>query len=181
MNENEKKAYMACGNLITANMNDTSKKADVGWFTTFKIYQAVRRLKKLSGKYPENWPIKWIIGKGCQLLGKDQESYSYFANAAESNPDNADVYREATIQANKLGLGVESEIFADKAIQLRPDDSGLYANKALSFLIQGKLQEAEEAIITSLNMDCADKVSQNVHRLVIDVKEGRRDCPQIIP
>ena len=172
---------MKCAELITGNMNDTSGKANVGLFTIFRINRAISSLRSLSEKYPHNWPIKWIIGKGCQLLGKDQESYNIFESAAECNPDNADVYREVCIQANKLGLGEESERYADKAIQLRSDDAGLYANKALSLLIQGKLKEAEDVIVASINMDCEDRISQNVYRLILDVKEGKEDCPKVIP
>jgi tetratricopeptide (TPR) repeat protein len=180
-NANDNLVFRACSELILANMNDVAKKANLSILRSFQIYRAIQKLKKLAIVYPDNWATKWMIGKGYQLLGKDQKSYNFFSEATKANPDNAEVYREACIQANKFGLGEESERYAEKAIQLRPDDPGLYANKALSCLLQGKLQEAEEEIVMSLKMKPEDRISQNVHRLIIDVKEGRKDCPQTIP
>jgi Flp pilus assembly protein TadD len=66
----------------------------------------------------------------------------------------------------------------EHAIQLKPDDAGLYANLALAHVISGRDAEAQTAIRTSLGMAHDDRISQSVQRLVEDVLSGKRRRPQ---
>ena len=67
------------------------------------------------------------------------------------------------------------------AVALAPADSGLMANLALAYLIDGQLEAAEAAITKSLSIAPDDPISMRANRLIQRVAAGDLPCPKSGP
>ena len=122
----------------------------------------------------------WQLGKIYQRLGQHDESLQWFYRAFEVNPSQPDVAREAGLAALETGHHRDGACLFISALENSPRDSGLRANLALAYLLDGRLDDALRESELAANQDPSDAVSANVLRLVRDVHAGRRFQPRTV-
>jgi len=153
----------------------------LGFFGKRKVKKAVNELERLYTTNTDNASIVWFLGKGYQTLGEDSASYDAFKKVCELRPDAGDTFvsgcREAGVQACKLGYGEDAQTYAEMALEITPDDPGLWANKALALLIQKKPRKAHAVIQKSLEISPEDSISKNVENVIQQVISGNLECP----
>src|SRR6266511_382348 len=64
--------------------------------------EALAHFSKCLELSPRSWPSLWAMGKAKQAIGHHTEALLFFERAAEIAPDNADVWREASVAACAL-------------------------------------------------------------------------------
>ena len=151
------------------------------FFWRKRTRKAIEVLRRCVAIEPKSWPCMWYIGKAYQALGDHPAALQAFTEAADFPHGNPDVFREATIEACKVGDGQVAMTMADRAIAASPDNAGLLANLALASLVAHDLARANAAADAALQLAPNDPVSHNVARLVRAVVEGRKPCPARIP
>jgi len=127
---------------------------------------------------PDAWPSMWGQGKAHQAIGEHAAALDWFERTSQIETGNADVWREATAEALAVGDAPRAVQYAQNAVQLQPENSGLYANLALSFLLAGRDGDAQNAARISCRGDPDDETNQRVLRLVEAVITGDRERPR---
>jgi tetratricopeptide (TPR) repeat protein len=125
----------------------------------------------------DNWAAWWTIGKGWQALGEPDKACDAFAKSYSIQRQNPDVAREYMLECLNLGRTDEAVSAAESALNLSPNDAGLNANLALAYTIAGRLSDAQSTIAKSLQIDPQDKISQNLHRIIKEIIDGKRSQP----
>jgi len=143
-----------------------------------QVTRAIRDLDAVTTFNPGNWAAFWIKGKGYQVLGAHEAANKEFKASFDIQKQNPDVAREYASSCLELGHGAEAVRLSQYAIELTPDDAGLYANLALAYLIDGKNTEAKKAVEQALTMAPQDKISQAVQGIVDDIVAGKRKQPK---
>lgn len=170
--------YERGSQLISPHMQLLDRDPRVTKAVREQITRGIRDLDAVTTFYPGNWAAFWIKGKGYQVLGAHEAANQEFKASFDIQKQNPDVAREYALSCLELGHGDEAVRVAQHAIELTPDDAGLYANLALAFLINGKNNEAKEAIGRSLAMAPQDKISQAVKGIIDDIIAGKRQQPK---
>jgi tetratricopeptide (TPR) repeat protein len=181
MKTRDQKWYEA-GSVIKNLSNEYSGQANLGYLSRRKLLLAIAKLLRIEHEEPENWRLHFMLGMGFLLTEARNDSYKHFKLAVqyidEDDPSICrDVYREASIDANRQGLGIEAEQFVNKALGFAPNDPELLANKALTLLTQQQIDEASDLISTSLKALPNDPLSRNVENLINSVRQGKQPCP----
>ncbi len=152
--------------------------AQVSGFKRGKVRRGIRLLDRVMELNPENWNALWVMGKAYQALGDSSKALASFTMSHSINPNSPDIAREASISAIESSQNDVAIAFAERAVQLDPDDPGLRSNLALMYLFGQQLQLAEAQIEQAYAKDPFDKITLNVRKLIKDVLNGRRSCPR---
>ena len=136
-----------------------------------ELFQKALQLK------PESSGCLWAIGKIRDRLEDYERAFDYFARSSDRNRADAEAPRDAALAAQMCGKGDEAVSYSLRALGLKPDDAGLRANLAMSYLIQGNLPLAREAAANAVLQSPGDTISRQVLGLIEDVTEGRRARP----
>jgi len=170
--------YERGSQLISPHMQLLDRDPRVTKAVREQVTRGIRDLDAVTTYNPGNWAAFWIKGKGYQVLGAHEAANREFKASFDIQKQNPDVAREYAASCLELGHGAEAVRVAQHAIDVTPDDAGLYANLALAFLIDGKNAEAKKAIEQALMMAPQDKISQAVRIVVDDVIAGKRRQPK---
>lgn len=170
--------YERGSQLISPHMQLLDRDPRVTKAVREQVTRGIRDLDAVTTFNPENWAAFWIKGKGYQVLGAHEAANREFKASFDIQRQNPDVAREYAASCLELGFGAEAVRVAQHAIDVTPDDAGLYANLALAFLIDGKNAEAKKAIEQALMMAPHDKISHAVRGVVEDVIAGKRRQPK---
>lgn len=154
------------------------KKLESGAIESIK--KGIALLKKAIYINPENWNTYWVMGKGHQALKECEQAYDAFYLAHSFMPDNADVARECMLEAINISKFEKAIAVGEKAISLRPDDSGLKANLAIALLLDGQLDRALGLAETALKSSPSDQITKNILNIIRKVKSGRKPQPRCI-
>jgi Flp pilus assembly protein TadD len=122
----------------------------------------------------------WALGKIHQRLNNDSAALSWFSEANRIESDNADILREATLCAMRLGNEGTAVKLAASAVELKPYDPGLVSNFALALLLAGRTDEASEKAADAVRANPDGKAARAVQKLIEDVVAGRKPRPRII-
>lgn len=126
---------------------------------------------------PSNWSARWMIGKIKQALGLHEEAYSEFLVAHRGVLTNENVMRELALECLYTKRFKQAVHYCYVAIEFAPDDCSLFANMAVSQLFNGNLIEAESWAKKSLEKIPNDPPSNNILKIIEDVKKGNRLIP----
>ena len=143
----------------------------------WRVHRGLRLMRKVLSIRPDNWAALWTLGKALQVSGDSTEALDAFSKAYSINPSHADVAREASISAMECGRHDAAQTFAEKAVQLRPDDAGLLANLALVSLLKHDLAAAREQVERAYLANPDDRITQAIRRVVTEVISGSRPRP----
>src|SRR5258708_6285362 len=77
-----------------------------------KLDKAISLLERVVQINSENWNAMWALGKIYQRLDEHSIALNWFQKAHVIEPDNADILREATLCALKLGRAEAAVEFA---------------------------------------------------------------------
>ncbi|MEM7477121.1 MAG: hypothetical protein AAF483_19230 [Planctomycetota bacterium] len=154
-------------------LHDNSPKSARSAKGSAEVQRGIQLLTFITQANPENWSAYWIIGKAQQALGATEQAYEAFRASFEIQDENADVAREFMFECLNLGRGKEGVAVALHAVDLEPRNAGLVANLALAHLINADLDAAEDAVNQSLAIDSKDKITNDLAKLIQDVKAGR--------
>ena len=149
-----------------------------GWFLGRRLRRAIKLYEEVLKLNPENWPAMWLIGKVHQRFQEKEKALSWFEQAYQVNPSQADIAREASMCAMDLGRSEAAIVFAHRATQIEPENSGLHANLALAYLLAGMTGKADAAIERALAGDPSDKISQTVHSVIRHFAQNGRTPPK---
>ncbi len=141
------------------------------------LEQGISLLQQAIEINPANWSAYWIIGKAYQSLGNSTSAFEAFGRSFALHKDNADVAREYMFECLNVGEAEKGISAARHALRVKPEDAGLVANLALALLINAELDEAATTVDQSLTLVPGDRISQNLKRVIDDVKSGRRPQP----
>jgi tetratricopeptide (TPR) repeat protein len=164
--------------LISPHMELLDRNPRVTKAVREQVTRGIHDLDAVTAFCPGNWAAFWIKGKGYQLLGAHEAANKEFKASFEIHKNNPDVAREYASSCLELGRSAEAVRVAQHAIEMTPDDAGLYANLALAYLIDGKNIEAKKAVEQALTMAPQDKISQAVRGVVYDIIAGKRRQPK---
>jgi tetratricopeptide (TPR) repeat protein len=158
----------------------TRTKDSPGFLAKRKLQQAQRLFLEALEINPQGWSSMLALGKIHQRLGEHREALEWFEKAHRVNPAQPDLALEAGVAALELGEAKRAVEFCEDALGRRPDDSGLMSNLALAHLMAGELEEAERSAKEAVERNWRDSVSQNVLRIVQEVRLGEREAPQTL-
>jgi tetratricopeptide (TPR) repeat protein len=170
--------YERGSQLISPHMQLLDRDPRVTKAVREQVTRGIRDLDAVTAFNPANWAAFWIKGKGYQVLGAHEAANKEFKASFDIQKENPDVAREYAASCLELRRGAEAVRVAQHAIEVTPDDAGLYANLALAFLIDGKNTEAKRAVEQALTMEPQDKISQAVRGVVDDIIAGKRTQPK---
>ena len=170
--------YERGSQLISPHMQLLDRDPRVTKAVREQVTRGIHDLDAVTAFNSGNWAAFWIKGKGYQVLGAHEAANKEFKASFDIQKKNPDVAREYASSCLELGHGAEAVRVAQHAIQVTPDDAGLYANLALAFLIDGKNIEAKKAVEQALTMAPQDKISQAVRGVVDDIIAGKRRQPK---
>jgi tetratricopeptide repeat protein len=144
----------------------------------WRVRRGLGLLRKVLSIRPTSWTALWMMGKALQALGKHAEALDAFSRSYSINPRHPDVAREASISAMECSKYDEAQSFAEKAMQLRPEDPGLLANLALVMLLRQDPHAAKEQVERAYAADPQDRITRTIRQLVDEVIAGTRTCPR---
>jgi tetratricopeptide (TPR) repeat protein len=157
------------------------RRGSLSWSERRRAKRAIELFTGCLAIAPEAWPCMWTLGKLQQILNEDEAALGWFERAARIEPANVDVWREAFIQAGVLGHCRKSLIFAQKAVDLRPDDHGLLGNLAMALLLNRNGNEALAAAERACALKPDDQVNKGIYRFVRAVTELKTPWPRSLP
>ncbi|PAW72137.1 MAG: hypothetical protein B9S38_05605 [Verrucomicrobiia bacterium Tous-C4TDCM] len=166
------------GNLISPHMQLLGRNPKLSAKAKTELSRGIADLDAVTAYNPKNWASFWMKGKGYQALGDQKAANAEFKVSFAIQKENPDVAREYAASCLQLGDGEEAISATQHAITLTPRDAGLHANLALALLISGKHEEARTAIVESLNMAPADRISLAVKKVIDEAASGKRRQPK---
>jgi Flp pilus assembly protein TadD len=119
----------------------------------------------------------WGLGKVEQALGEHETALGWFEEASRREARNADIWREASLEAMAIGDGHRAAAYAQRAADLSPNNGGIRSNLALALLLQGLDADAHSAAASACRQHPDDVVSRRVLELVNGVRAGTRPRP----
>lgn len=155
--QNIKKAVEACRNF-----NQTHSSSADGWFaTSFLAFQlrdatqallAIDKAIKLAPKEP-----KWQVHKAqsCLLAGDKKSAQTLITSLITQDYQDPQLCAELALVLNKLALYPQASRYYEQAIELAPNDAGLYFNLASIQRYLGKIHKAE------VNLNWAISINPN--------------------
>jgi tetratricopeptide (TPR) repeat protein len=152
--------------------------APPGWIARRRLLKARALFERALAINAAGWQSMWALGKIHQRLDENVQALSWFLRAADIQPDNPDITREASIAAMALGNGQQAVELSATALRTTPDDSGLLANHALALMLAGKLDDAVAFAMRAVLRSPGDRASRRVQALVGEVASGRRAQPK---
>jgi len=151
----------------------------IGFFAKRRLKKAISFFHDSLNIVPDNYTSKWALGKIYQVLGDHQCSLKWFEEAWSLENENPDACREASLAAMDCGEFSKALDFCDKAIELNPNDAGLYSNRALALIFLNRDAEAIEDVASSLRLNPEDQITLYVREIVHSVADGSRLRPKI--
>ncbi|HSD62294.1 MAG TPA: hypothetical protein VLB50_00790 [Ignavibacteriaceae bacterium] len=142
-----------------------------------KLKSGIEYLDAVTKLNSRNYSAFWLKGKAYQALNMHAEAYKEFKESFNVNMNNPDITREFNLECLRLGFGEEAVSISLKAYSLSPEDAGLLSNLALSYLINGNINEAKKRIDRALEMDPEDRATQALSNLIDEIKAGKREQP----
>ncbi|MCB2149350.1 MAG: hypothetical protein KQI81_22915 [Deltaproteobacteria bacterium] len=170
-----KKGWSILNDYVLLSGRDYKK---VGFFGKRHLKKAIKLYHAALNIVPDNYSSKWALGKIYQVLGNHNSSLKWFEEAWILENKNADICREASLAAMNCGDFLKALKFCDKAIELQPDDAGLYCNKALVMMFLNKDAEAIEAVAYSLKLRPNDQITLNLRKILYSMVDGNRTRPK---
>ena len=170
--------YQRGSGRISPSMQLLGREPKVSQKVKEQILIGIKDLDAVTAYNPKNWASFWMKGKGYQALGDQKAANAEFKVSFAIQKENPDVAREYAASCLQLGDGEEAVSATQHAITLTPRDAGLHANLALALLISGKHEEARTAIVESLNMAPADRISLAVKKVIDEAASGKRRQPK---
>ena len=152
----------------------------LGWFGKWNLQKAEKCLTKALQIQPNSWSALWLRGKIFQRRGEYTEALEQFRRAHELNPEQPDVVREAGLTAMDLGDAEAGVYFCERAVALKPDDSGLFANLALAQLFAGQRKKALASAQKAVQRNPDDGISRQVLTVIEEVRAGKRTAPKTL-
>ncbi|WP_295122445.1 hypothetical protein [uncultured Chitinophaga sp.] len=141
------------------------------------IFRGIGMLDEVTELTPGNFAAFWIKGKAYQALQLQEKAYVEFVTAFELNDENPDVARELAITCGYLGKGQEAVTISLHALSLDHHNPGLMGNLALSYLLNGEVENAERTIAAALVHSPDDGINQVLQTIIAEVKSGQRQRP----
>jgi tetratricopeptide (TPR) repeat protein len=142
------------------------------------LSEGVTGLRSVLAYYPEHWQSYYFIGKAYQAVEQNELAYNEFKNSHNLNPEQQDVAREYSVSCMELEKYDEAIDIAKKAVDLSPNDSGLYANLALAFVLDKDISNALDVIEKSVQINPDDNISNYLLKTIKEIKEGKRPQPK---
>ena len=146
-----------------------------------KVGRACELLKEVTKLRPENWNAWWILGMSHRFLGDAVAAYGAFKRSFEIAPTQIETGRNLAMECIGLGYGPEAVEVTTRVLELRPEDSGLMANRALALLVNGELKEAQTEVERALKINPSDKITLGLNQLLANVRAGRIPQPSKWP
>lgn len=151
--------------------------AEPGWFLRRKLRRALALFDRVLQTKPDSWNTMWLMAKVHQRLGDKATAFSWMERAYLINPSQLDVTREASLMASDLGRQDSGIAYARRATQIEPENAGLVANLALSYLLANRLEEAKREIARSLKLDPNDSISKTIHETIMHFADKKKTPP----
>jgi tetratricopeptide (TPR) repeat protein len=178
-NDAERKTALDAGfGLIRPHLKHSGRVPQLSDEARAQIHAGIEYLFGAVRYDARDWPALFFIGKAYQALADHPRAYEALRAAYTLQDRNAGVAREFGLTCIELGFAEPAIAAMQRAIALTPDDTGLYTNLALAYLIAGKNQHALDATAQSLAINPADGVSGGVRKLVTEVMAGKRPQPK---
>ena len=147
-------------------MHDRQYMPKPGWWARRKLQRALSLFARVLELQPGDWSAMWWVG----MIHKRFRDYStallWFERASQASPYQPDVAREACSCALELGHHEVAISFADRAVQVKPDDAGLRSNLAVALLLGGRVAEAKAEIERAIAQNPSDQISLGVRRTI---------------
>lgn len=145
-----------------------------------KLLEGIRYLDAVTKINPNNYSAFWVKGKAYQTLERHENAYQEFEKSFALNKENPDVARELMYECLELGKGPKAVEVALHALKINEKDTGLIANLALSYLINGDLALAKQTIDKAIAIDPKDEINHNLKATIEEVISGKRPQPKKI-
>lgn len=149
-----------------------------GFWARQKLKKASTLLEQVLQTSPNSWSSMWFLGKIQQRFEDKAAALSWFEKAYQVNPSQSDVAREASMCAMDIGNHEAAIAFAFRGVQIEPNNAGLHANLALSYLLAGQISNAQASIDRSLALDSNDGISKTIQNIVIHFAANGRKPPE---
>jgi tetratricopeptide (TPR) repeat protein len=176
--ENHNTYYEKGIKLISPYIELEGRKSINGKKMEGEIKTGIEYLDAVTKINSNNYSAYWVKGKGYQVLKMHKNAYDEFNYSFKINKENPDVARELMIECIELGKGKEAVEISLFASSLKPNDSGLIGNVALSYLISGNLILAEQNIKKAIELNPKDKINLRLDQIINEVKTGKRKKPK---
>jgi len=137
-----------------------------GWRARRKLQRALSLFGRVLELEPGDWSAMWWVGMIHKRFRDCSTALLWFERAFQVSSYQPDVAREACSCALELGQHQVAISFAERAVQVKPDDAGLRSNLAVALLLAGKVAEAKTEIEQAIAQDPSDQISLAVRRTI---------------
>jgi len=145
------------------------------------LHEGVRDFEtavKLDGSRAD---VLWALGQAQQALGDHESAYQALHRAyLFDGGKNADLPKELVLECLETGRGAEAVSVAQDAMRLHPEDSGMLANLALAYVIDGQVDVAIQTADRAVAVDPRDDVSATALQRILEVRAGKRPAPHVL-
>lgn len=155
------------------------------------LKKGIKGLESLNSEYEKSgkssWACLWFIGKAYQALGQHQEAYQNFLLAHKQfdhtdsldpdiNQGHADIMRELALSCLHIKEFKNAVYYCNLAMQFALDDYSLWANYAVSLLLNGDIDSAEDWAKRTLEK-WDDESTKTLLKMIQEIKKGKRKLP----
>lgn len=120
---------------------------------TATLEEATAALRRASELAPDNVEYAYWTGHACVLLGKKDEAVRYLDDALRLDPAYGPACKQLALLYMSAGDTEPAARYLKKALELMPDDAGLWFHLGTELEMEEDLQGARDAYEHSLELD----------------------------
>ena len=122
------------------------------------------QLRRWVDKQPEFWPALYLAAIARRRMNDLDAAVDLFEAALEISPFHPDILREMAVAFDERGNPKRAWELVDQAIEERPDDIVLYADRAIYLMRLGRMDEARHTVQDGLRLDPANDELRRLER-----------------
>ncbi|PCJ54345.1 MAG: hypothetical protein COA79_22040 [Planctomycetota bacterium] len=142
------------------------------------VLDALKTLETIISKEPNSWKTNWYLGKGHLALGNLELSYKYLLNAIKIEKTEEIILRELVGVCLELSKFNEAIEYSESSAILAPDNIEILGNLSISYLLAGKIKEANKTISSAIKLNPKDKINQTLHNIIVKIEKGEISQPK---
>lgn len=122
------------------------------------------QLRRWVDAQPEFWPALYLAAIARRRMNDLDAAVDLFEAALEISPYHPDILREMAVAFDERGNPKRAWELVDQAIEERPDDVVLYADRAIYLMRLGRMDEARYTVQDGLRIDPANDELRRLER-----------------
>ncbi len=144
------------------------------------LSKPIADLQSLVAKFPDTSKARLALGMAWFAIGKTDAARRQLEQASELDPTNTIIMKElGGVCLDQADFETAVQV-AVRAVVIKPDDSELLGNLAVSQLLAGDVLKAKQTISHALKIEPDDAINRNIGGMIDAVHEGKLRHPKTL-